>query len=472
MVKLNRKDTIAAISTPFGESGIGIVRLSGSNALRIGDKIFVGKNGLRLPQFPTYTLHHGFVVDKRYINLKGKCNKKIVDEVLVSVMRSPHTYTREDIVEINCHGGIIPLKKTLELVLDLGARLAVPGEFTQRAFCNGRIDLAQAEAVLNVVNAKTEAALGAAINQLQGMLSKQINELKTMLIEIMAPLEAAIDFPDEEIDTPSIKKSIKALQTLAQCIKDLIDTADRGIMIQNGISVVLAGCTNVGKSSLMNRFLDYDRVIVTPISGTTRDVVEEVINIDGLPVRIADTAGIIDSKCLIAKKSVDRSLAFLNKSDLVVLILDASRKINRFDVDLAKKLKNKNVLIVVNKSDLPQKIKLDSINKILSKAPSVKISALTGKGVNQLKKRIVKMFFKAEIPKNDELLISNIRHKQALQSCYQSIINAIGVATSGGFDECFIFELRQALCELDNIVGQNLDEDILDNIFSRFCIGK
>ncbi len=474
VIDITTEDTIAAISTPWGEGGIGIVRLSGKNAMKIADRVFVGKNGAKPSQFPSFTVHYGFIVAGRQ-DRQGRVSRrkqKVIDEVILTVMHSPYTYTKEDVVEINCHGGIVCFKKILQLVIDYGARLAYPGEFTQRAFLNGRIDLAQAEAVLNVVKSKTDLALSSAMNQLQGALSGRIDRLKNILIEIVAPLEAAIDFPDEEIDERPKKALSRALKTLSNDIKSLIDSADNGIMLQNGISVAFAGSPNVGKSSLMNRFVDYERVIVTHISGTTRDVVEEVVNIDGLPIRIADTAGIIDSKCLIAKKSVDKSLAFLNKADLVLFVLDASQKISKADSGVARQLKNKKVLIVINKIDLARKITLASIKKIMPKIPIVEISALKGFGIEKLKKEIVRLFFHGEIPKNDEFLVINIRHKQILENCRQNILKAIEIASTNGYDECLVFEIRQALYGLGEIVGENLDEHILNNIFSRFCIGK
>ncbi|MFH1460649.1 MAG: tRNA uridine-5-carboxymethylaminomethyl(34) synthesis GTPase MnmE [Candidatus Omnitrophota bacterium] len=307
------KDTIAAVATAWGEGGIGIIRLSGPKAISIVDKIFIAKNKKKLNIAPSFTLHYGFIQDKQKSAVKkNKYNKKteIIDEVIVSLMRSPYTYTREDVLEINSHGGIVAVKKILNLVLKQGARLANPGEFTQRAFLNGRIDLIQAEAVLNIVNAKTEAALAPAMAQLQGVLSAKINILKNSLIEIIAPLEAEIDFPDESVDRVFRRRLAKKLKLTLSQIKIILNDADKGIMLQNGISMVLAGAANVGKSSLMNAFVDYERVIVTHISGTTRDVVEELINIKGVPVKIADTAGIMNSSCVITKESVSRSLIF------------------------------------------------------------------------------------------------------------------------------------------------------------------
>lgn len=471
-VIINRNDTIVAISTPLGDSGIGIVRLSGSKALQISNKIFVGRNGKTPSQFASFSVHYGFIVDKRSKNIPRNRKYKVIDEVLLTVMRRPCTYTKEDIVEINCHGGIIPLKKVLNLVISSGARLAQPGEFTQRAFLNGRIDLVQAEAVLNIINARTDTALTPAMNQLQGNLSHCINDLRRRLIEIIAPFEAAIDFPDEEIDPNSAKKLTLSLLTLSESMQKLINGADKGIMLQNGINMVLTGSANVGKSSLMNALLDYERVIVTHISGTTRDIVEEIINIDGLPVKIADTAGIMDSSCFITRESINRSVAFLNKADLILFILDGSRKINKADIDLAGKLKGKNLIIVINKSDLKLKINVKDIRKILGRASVVNISALKKIGLDRLKKQIVKLFFNGEIATQDTILISNLRQKEALEKSHRYIKQAISIAKGKGYEECLIFEAKQALDALDEVVGKQINDDILNTIFSRFCIGK
>ncbi|MFH2146126.1 MAG: tRNA uridine-5-carboxymethylaminomethyl(34) synthesis GTPase MnmE [Candidatus Omnitrophota bacterium] len=473
-IKFDTDDTIAAISTPLGESGIGIVRLSGKDALRIADKIFLSKTKSSLTGAAAFTTHYGFVTEfvKTSSGHKYARKRKIVDEVIVNIMRAPRSYTREDIAEINCHGGIIPLKRTLDLLLKHGARLAQPGEFTQRAVLNGRIDLTQAEAIFNIINAKTLLAQDGAMNQLRGALSRRIKQIKDALVDIIAPLEASIDFPDDEINISQRKRRIRLLMRTAKEVKDLMDTADRGIMLQQGINVILAGSTNVGKSSLMNRLVEFERVIVTPIAGTTRDIVEEVININGLPAKIADTAGIIDTKCLITKQSVNRSLEFLKQADLALFILDGSRKLNRFDLALADKLKDKKVIVVVNKIDLPQKINVSILKKILPAAAKVEISALKGTGVGKLKDKIVKMFFHGDILKNDEILIASLRHKQALNSCQGALSRAISLEKEKGFSECVIFELRCATQCLADMVGEDLSEDILTNIFSRFCIGK
>ncbi|MFH1092644.1 MAG: tRNA uridine-5-carboxymethylaminomethyl(34) synthesis GTPase MnmE [Candidatus Omnitrophota bacterium] len=470
-MQINSNDTIAAISTPTGIGGIGIIRLSGKRALQIGDKIFRSKNGRKISKAASFTVHYGHIVENNTNKSKG-ARTKVIDEALLTVMRAPRTYTKEDVLEINCHGGIVPSKKILELVIDKGARLASPGEFTQRAFLNGRIDLLQAEAALNIINAKTEAALHPAVYQLEGRLSFIINEMRNKLIEFIAPLEAAIDFPDESISPVPGAKLGADLRRIASDLKRFIDSADKGIMLQNGISIVLAGAANVGKSSIMNALVEYERVIVTNISGTTRDVVQELININGIPVRIADTAGIMDSSCVITQESVTRSLAFFEKADMILFVLDATRKINKTDMDVAKKLKNKKVVIVINKSDLNSRINLLRITKMFPRAPRVKISALRKTGLSSLEKKITEQFFKGENIQTDEFMVSNLRQKKSLEECYGFINKAILLITDKGFEECLVFEIRQALNSLGELVGDSINEDILDNIFNRFCIGK
>lgn len=470
-MQINSNDTIAAVSTPPGIGGIGIIRLSGKKALKIGDKIFRSKSGRKISKAPGFTVHYGHIVENK-TNKSKNVKTKVIDEALLTVMRAPRTYTKEDVLEINCHGGIVPSKKILELVIDNGARLAAPGEFTQRAFLNGRIDMLQAEAALNIINAKTEAALKPAVYQLEGRLSFIINKMRDKLIKFIAPLEAAIDFPDESINSMPGSKLSAALRKIASDLKRFIDSADKGIMLQNGISIVLAGAANVGKSSIMNALVEYERVIVTNISGTTRDVVQELISINGMPVRIADTAGIMDSSCVITRESVTRSLAFFEKADLVLFVLNAARKINKTDIDVAKKLKNKKVVIVINKSDLKNRIDVSGIAKMFPGAPKVKISALRKQGILSLEKKITEQFFKGAIVPSDELIFSNLRQKKSLEECYGFVNNAILLIADKGFEECLVFEIRQALNSLGELVGENINEDILDNIFNRFCIGK
>ncbi len=469
---IDSKDTIAAISTPMGQGGIGIVRLSGNKAFKIGDRIFKPRQSKKkIAKLPSFSVHYGYIVSDSELKSKGQ-KQKIIDEVIITVMRAPKTYTKEDVLEINCHGGIVPLRKILELCIAQGARLAQPGEFTQRAFQNGRIDLIQAESVLNVINAKTDLALEPAMHQLQGKLSSHIKDLMSKLVEIVAPLEASIDFPDDTIKRMSRRNVINSLNAVCLEIRKLIDSADKGMMLANGIDIALVGAANVGKSSIMNSLLEYERVIVTNISGTTRDVVEEVLNMQGVPVKISDTAGIMESSCIITQKSMNRSLACLESADLVLLVLDGSRKIQKADLDVAKKIKHRKAIIVINKNDLGLKADLAPIKKLIPSAAVVRISALKKQGLGGLEKKILNMFFDGQIIGKDEFIISNLRQKEALENCYKNITAALEVVLTKGYEECLVFEIRQALDYLGQVVGENITEDILSNIFSRFCIGK
>ncbi|MBI4845463.1 MAG: tRNA uridine-5-carboxymethylaminomethyl(34) synthesis GTPase MnmE [Candidatus Omnitrophica bacterium] len=467
-IPLYIKDTIAAISTPLGESGIGIVRLSGSKALKIGDRIFFSKKNVKLSKAKAFSIHYGFVQAGKNSPQK----KEIIDEVLVSVMRAPFTYTREDMLEINCHGGVVPLKKILTLVIASGARLARPGEFTQRAFLNGRIDLVQAEGVLSIISARTDAALGSAVGHLQGKFSQRINNMRAALLDVIAPIEAGIDFPDEGIDVSTRGKIIRLIGKVSQEVNNFVANADKGIILQNGIRMVISGAANVGKSSLMNALVDYERAIVTHISGTTRDVVEELTNINGLPVRLADTAGIMQTDCMITKESMSRSFLFLEKADLVLFVIDGANKLSKDDIDVAEKLKTKNVIIVINKIDLPSKVDIAVLKKILPKAGLVKISALKQKGIKELKDKISGLFFKGLVSSKDELLVNTLRQKEAMLNCSNHLDSAMDTLKAKGYDECVIFELKQALRALDEVVGEDAGEDILERIFSNFCIGK
>lgn len=457
---MHTDDTIAAISTPLGHSGIGIVRLSGSDAIKIADKVFLPSQKKTLKQTPSHKILYGHVVNP--------ANKEIADEVLLSIMKAPNTYTREDIVEINCHGGAVPMQRTLEIILNSGARLATPGEFTMRAFLNGRIDLAQAEAVLDVINALTEQGQKAAIDQLKGGLSKKIETIKEELIGLTAFIEAFIDFPEEDIDLPSQKTLNKKAAEILQNLKQLIESSRHGMILREGLKTAIIGRPNVGKSSLLNAFLEQDRVIVTEMPGTTRDVIEEYLNIDGLPVKIMDTAGIREAGDIAEKEGVDRSLKAMKEADLVLLILDGSEVLHDTDKELIKKSNAGNTILVINKIDLPSKISMDALP---SDKPAVKISALKGTGLTELKEMIIKETLKggAEIGAN---LVTNIRHVRALEKTSASIKSFMTGVKKELSPEFLAVELRDSLDALGEILGITTPEDILNKIFNSFCIGK
>ncbi|MBI5100191.1 MAG: tRNA uridine-5-carboxymethylaminomethyl(34) synthesis GTPase MnmE [Nitrospirae bacterium] len=487
---MHTEDTIAAISTPLGRGGIGIVRLSGKDAIKIVEKIFISPKKKKIKQTPTHRILFGHIIDP--------LNKDVVDEVLVSVMKAPNTYTKEDIVEINCHGGVFPLKKVLEQVLNNGARLAEPGEFTQRAFINGRIDLAQAEAVLDVINALTEQSQKSAIAQLRGGLSKKLEAIREELIELTAFVEAYIDFPEEDIASLSLKDMKNKALKIQQSLRNLIDSSRYGMILREGLKTAIIGRPNVGKSSLLNALLEHDRAIVTEMPGTTRDVIEEYLNIKGLPVKIMDTAGIRNVENIAEKEGVKRSLNAMEDADMVLLILDGSSALQKTDIELIEKSLSKNTILVINKTDLPQKIDWNvgaglvpapmngnhkgcpyeilgqarnDAAEIFLKQKIVRISAKKGSGIEKLKTRIVDTVLHGHIESNTDV-VTNIRHVHALEKALVSINSFLTAVTNKTSPEFLSVELRDALDAIGEIIGITTPDDILNKIFSNFCIGK
>ncbi|MGQ9615116.1 MAG: tRNA uridine-5-carboxymethylaminomethyl(34) synthesis GTPase MnmE [Spirochaetota bacterium] len=458
-------DTIAAISTPPGEGGIGIVRLSGDEAIPIVKKIFVPhrKKSETLRE-TTFKMHLGYI----------KNGERIIDEVLVSVMRAPHTYTREDIVEINCHGGAIAVNEVLRLVLEHGARLAQPGEFTKRAFINGRIDLAQAEAVLDIVRAKTARALEAAVGQLTGSLSESLLELIKGLKDILVQLEANIDFPEEEDIAPirydELEKQIIGVSTT---INELLKSYDTGRILRNGILTVIAGKPNVGKSSLLNAFLKFDRAIVTPLPGTTRDVIEEQLNIDGIPFILADTAGITETEDIIEKEGVKKSRYYLQRAQLVILVFDGSESLDERDRILTGQTKHLPRIPVVNKSDLPIKINLAELSRLTGTADNlIIISAKTGKGLKELEKKMADKVISGDAEGDHSILVTSARHFNILKRALLELSQALDTIRARGGAELIAFDVRSAMDTLGEITGKVTNREILDEIFQNFCIGK
>jgi len=464
-------DTITAISTPIGESGIGIVRISGKEALSIADKIFVSKGGNKPYDFKTYTTHYGWIVSKSLQHEASGLKQEIIDEVILTVMRAPRSYTKEDIVEINCHGGIVALRRVLELVLENGARLAEPGEFTKRAFLNGRIDLTQAEAVLDIIRAKTQSSLNIGLEQLKGGLSVKINKIRKVLLDILSVLEANIDFPEEDTGSVNLKGIIEQLNNIDKELKDILENARFGRILREGISAVICGRPNVGKSSLLNTLLKQERSIVTSIPGTTRDTIEEVIDIKGIPIRIVDTAGIIEPKDLVEKKAIQRSKKCIDLADLVILLFDGSQRLTQEDNLLINRLKEKTILAVINKIDLKQKVER---NKILKKFQGfIEISAKKFKNINLLEDAIAKLIYNGKVSTPAEpILASNLRHIEAIKKA-QGFIKQAANSSDKGFSLEFIAQdIKDALLYLDGILGRRFSEDLLDKIFSEFCIGK
>ncbi len=451
-------DTIAAISTPVGKSGIGIVRLSGRSALSIADKIFVPSDGKCPSQFPTHQLNYGWIKD--------------IDEVLLSVMRAPRTYTREDIVEINCHSGIVILKKILELLLKHGARLAAPGEFTKRAYLSGRIDLAQAEAVLDVVNSQTHIALNVALGQLKGRLSRKVRALRKGLLDILTQLELSIDFSDQDVEPVSRQELSQRMNRLWQDLKELSESADKGTILRQGLACAICGKPNVGKSSLLNALLRRDRAIVTPIPGTTRDTLEETVDLSGIPLRLVDTAGISQGRNLAEKQAVKRSRTALKEADLVLLVLDASKRLTSRDLAISRSLSAKAAFVVLNKQDLPAKITIEQAVRLSPGRKVLKISALCGEGLKRLEQEIADYIWQGKSASGAEILVSNIRHREALKKAQRFLKRAIKAAEANRGAEIIALEIKEAQASLGEIIGKISCEDILDRIFSQFCIGK
>lgn len=471
LTKLNTDDTIAAISTPLGEGGIGIVRISGPDALAIADKIFVSKDKKRPSEFKTYTMHYGWVVDVQKTEDRGQ-KSEIIDEVILTVMRATRSYTKEDVVEINCHGGIVALRRVLELVTARGARLAEPGEFTKRAFLNGRIDLAQAEAVLDLIRAKTEAGLRVGMNQLRGELSGEIRYMRDALADLLAELEASIDFPEEDIEPLDYNEIAQRLQALAEKLARLIRGADAGIILKEGITTVICGRPNVGKSSILNRLLKAERAIVTAIPGTTRDTIEEVVNIKGIPLRIVDTAGIRAAQNIIEDEGIRRSRQYVNGADLVLFVLDTSEPLKEEDRAIISELEEKEAIAVFNKIDLPRKLADAGLKERLSNRKCVSISAKTGEGIASLEAAIANKVLNGTIISSDEAMVTSVRHKAALVNSLERIKDAQASMAQGMSSEFAASDLRGALDALGEITGETTSEDILNRIFEKFCIGK
>ena len=408
-------DTIAAIATAPGEGGIGIIRISGEKSLQVAESIFKSVTGKLIKDYNTRTLIYGTVVD----------GEKVIDEALVAYMKGPKSYTGEDVIEINCHGGFISVKKILELILSKDVRLADAGEFTKRAFLNGRIDLSQAEAIIDVIKAKTDKAHEIAQSQLEGSLSKKIRELRFKVTEVLAHLEVSIDFAEEDVEEITYKTLRENAEDIKREIKKLYDTSESGKILRDGLKTVIIGKPNVGKSSLLNSILGENRAIVTDIAGTTRDVIEEFVNIKGIPLKIVDTAGIRETEDIVEKIGVERSKESYNTADLVIMVLDSSRPLSQEDREILETLENKKTIVLLNKTDLPQQIDIDELSKYVDCSSIIKISALQHKGIEELQDKIEAMVYKGSVKNSSNLMITNSRHKDALLKAYESINDAI-----------------------------------------------
>lgn len=455
-------DTIAAIATAPGEGGIGIIRLSGSNALDIANKMFRPLYRDSIGDYAVRTLIYGNIYDEGVV----------LDEVLLAYMKGPHSYTAEDVVEINCHGGFISVRKILELALKSGARMAEAGEFTKRAFLNGRIDLSQAEAVIDIINAKTDKSHELAQSQLEGSLSKKIKNLREMLTAVLAQVEVAIDYPEEDIEFITYKELIEKTEAIQREIVQMYKTADTGKILREGLQTAILGKPNVGKSSLMNSILGENRAIVTDIPGTTRDIIEEFVNIKGIALKIVDTAGIRDTDDVVEKIGVEKSRKHLKNSDLTLVVLDNSRETDQEDIDILESVDRSKTLVILNKIDLESKLDLDIVKKYVDEINIINISALKNEGLDLLHDRIEDMVFSGEISNSVDVMITNSRHKDAIYKAMKAIEDAISSLNDEMSYDFIEVDLKDAWDALGYINGDTISEDLLDTIFSNFCIGK
>lgn len=455
-------DTIAAIATAPGEGGIGIIRISGEKSLQVAQSIFKSKSGKMIKDYNARTLIYGTVVD----------NEKVIDEVLVAYMKGPNSYTAEDVIEINCHGGFISVKKILELILSKGVRLAEAGEFTKRAFLNGRIDLSQAEAIIDVIKSKTDMAHEVAQSQLEGSLAKKIKDLRMNVTEVLAHLEVSIDFAEEDVEEITYQTLEEKAIELRNEIKKLYDTAESGKILRDGLKTVIVGKPNVGKSSLLNSILGENRAIVTDIAGTTRDVIEEFVNIKGIPLKIVDTAGIRETEDVVEKIGVEKSRESFSTADLVIMVLDASRKLSEEDMEILESLKNKKTIVLLNKMDLEPQIELEKIEEFVNSEDIIKISALKHQGIEELQDKIEAMVYHGSVKNSSNLMITNSRHKDALFKAYESINDAISAIEQRMPYDFIEVDFKNIWDYLGYINGDTVREDLLDTIFANFCIGK
>ncbi len=455
-------DTIAAISTPPGEGAISIVRMSGEESLAVAAKIFKGKD---LAKVASHTINYGHIVDPE--------TSEDIDEVMVSVMRAPKTFTREDIIEINCHGGIVPTNKILQLLLQNGARLAEPGEFTKRAFLHGRIDLTQAESVMDLIRAKTDRSMQIALNQLDGNLSKLIKNLRQDILDVLAQVEVNIDYPEyDDVETLTTNLLKEKAQEVKKRIEDLLKTANQGKIMREGLATAIVGHPNVGKSSLLNYLLHEDKAIVTDVAGTTRDVIEEYVNIRDVPLKLIDTAGIRETKDKVEKIGVERSRKAIEQADLVMLLLDASEPLTDGDRKLLELTKDKKRLVILNKTDLPQKIELDEVKRLTTPTELLSTSVIQNDGLSELEERIAQMFFNGIDNSQTTVMLTNSRHIALLHKAKDSLDAVLnGIDDGMPVDLCQI-DMTDAWDDLGEITGDSYQDELLDQLFSQFCLGK
>lgn len=456
-------DTITSISTPMGEGAIGIVRLSGPQAVEIADKLYKGKHLLN--DVPSHTINYGHIIDPE--------SKEVVEEVMVSVLRAPKTFTREDIIEINCHGGILTINRVLELTMTYGARMAEPGEFTKRAFLNGRIDLSQAEAVMDFIRSKTDRASKVAMNQIEGRLSDLIKKQRQSILEILAQVEVNIDYPEyDDVEDATTEFLLEQSKEIKQEINRLLDTGAQGKIMREGLSTVIVGKPNVGKSSMLNNLIQDNKAIVTEVAGTTRDVLEEYVNVRGVPLRLVDTAGIRETEDIVEKIGVERSRKALSQADLILFVLNNNEALTQEDYTLYEVVKNEDVIVIVNKMDLEQNIDINEVKDMIGDTPLIQTSMLKQEGIDELEMQIRDLFFGGEVQNQDMTYVSNSRHISLLKQARQTIQDAIDAAESGVPMDMVQIDLTRTWEILGEIIGETASDELIDQLFSQFCLGK
>ncbi|WP_274311988.1 tRNA uridine-5-carboxymethylaminomethyl(34) synthesis GTPase MnmE [Staphylococcus hyicus] len=460
---MEQLDTITSISTPMGEGAIGIVRLSGHDAVEIADKLYKGKS--KLKDVASHTINYGHIIDPE--------TNETVEEVMVSVLRAPRTFTREDIIEINCHGGILTINRVLELTMTHGARIAEPGEYTKRAFLNGRIDLSQAEAVMDFIRAKTDRASKVAQNQIEGRLSDMIKAQRQSILEILAQVEVNIDYPEyDDVEDATTEFLLERSKAIKIDIQKLLDTGVQGKIMREGLSTVIVGKPNVGKSSMLNSLIHDNKAIVTEIAGTTRDVLEEYVNVRGVPLRLVDTAGIRETEDIVERIGVERSRKALSEADLILFVLNYNEALTEEDRQLYEVIKNEDAIVIINKMDLEQRLNIDELKEMVGDMPIIETSILKQQGIDDLELQIRDLFFGGEVQSQDMTYVSNSRHISLLKQAKQAIQDAIDAAEMGVPMDMVQIDLTRTWEILGEIIGESASEELIDQLFSQFCLGK
>ena len=456
-------DTITSISTPMGEGAIGIVRLSGPEAVEIGDKLYKGKK--KLKDVPSHTINYGHIIDPE--------TDEVVEEVMISVLRAPKTFTREDIIEINCHGGILTINRILELTMTHGARMEEPGEYTKRAFLNGRIDLSQAEAVMDFIRSKTDRASKVAMNQIEGRLSDLIKRQRQSILEILAQVEVNIDYPEyDDVEDATTEFLLAQSKKIKNEIDQLLETGTQGKIMREGLSTVIVGKPNVGKSSMLNNLIQDNKAIVTEVAGTTRDVLEEYVNVRGVPLRLVDTAGIRDTEDIVEKIGVERSRKALSEADLILFVLNNNEPLTEEDRTLYEVIKNEDAIVIVNKTDLERRLDIEEVKTMIGDTSLIQTSMLKQEGIDELELQIRDLFFGGEVQNQDMTYVSNSRHISLLKQARQTIQDAIDAAEAGIPMDMVQIDLTRTWEILGEIIGESASDELINQLFSQFCLGK